>query len=206
MVLRLAEALHVPAHARNDWLTAAGFAPIYRSRPLDSRELAPFTAAVTRLLTGHDPHPGWALDQQWRIVFSNRAGERLLHRLGVENGDSLVAALLRDPTLGGAIVNWQETSLHLAHRLGAEARRRNDAKTAKMAEDLAALSGQSSHAAPSAPAVTTLIEIEGRPIELVSIQAVFTTASDLTLMDLRTELFFPVDARSERHLRQTCAA
>ncbi|MEQ8400677.1 MAG: helix-turn-helix domain-containing protein [Marinovum algicola] len=202
MVLRLADALNVPAHARNDWLTAAGFAPIYESRPLDSAELAPFMEAVTRLLDRHDPYPGWALDPDWRIVLCNRVGEKLLRRVGIAPGDSLVAALVGDPTLGGALLNWREATLPLAHRLGAEARRRNDAETAKAAETLAALSGQSPLAAPASAAVTTRLGIDGRTIELVSIQAAFNTANDLTLADLRTELFFPVGANSERNLAE----
>ncbi|QBK30153.1 helix-turn-helix domain-containing protein [Roseitalea porphyridii] len=203
MALRLAEALNVPAHARNDWLTAAGFAPIYESRPLDSAELAPFMEAVTRLLDRHDPYPGWALDPDWRIVLCNRVGETLLRRVGIAPGDSLVAALVDDPTLGGALLNWREATLTLSQRLGAEARRRNDAETAKAAETLAALSGQSPLAAPASAAVTTRLGINGRVIELVSIQAAFNTANDLTLADLRTELFFPVGADSERNLAET---
>ncbi|WP_349363842.1 MAG: helix-turn-helix domain-containing protein [Roseitalea porphyridii] len=202
MVLRLAEALNVPAHARNDWLTAAGFAPIYESRPLDSAELAPFIEAITRLLDRHDPYPGWALDPDWRIVLCNHVGERLLRRVGIAPGDSLVAALVGDPTLGGALLNWREATLPLAQRLGAEARRRNDAETAKAAETLAALSGQSPLAAPASAAVTTRLGIDGRTIELVSIQAAFNTANDLTLADLRTELFFPLGADSERNLAE----
>lgn len=202
MVLRLADALNVPAHARNDWLTAAGFAPIYESRPLDSAELAPFMEAVARLLDRHDPYPGWALDPDWRIVLCNRVGKKLLRRVGIAPGDSLVAALVGDPTLGGALLNWREATLPLAHRLGAEARRRNDAETAKAAETLAVLSGQSPFAAPASAAVTTRLGIDGRTIELVSIQAAFNTANDLTLADLRTELFFPVGADSERNLAE----
>ncbi|WP_026381122.1 helix-turn-helix domain-containing protein [Afifella pfennigii] len=205
MVLRLAEALHVPVHARNDWLTAAGFAPIYQSRPLDSAELAPFMDAVSRLLARHDPYPGWALDPDWRIVLCNRVGEKLLRRVGIAPGDSLVAALVGDPTLGGALLNWREETLPLSRRLGAEARRRNDAETAKAAEKLAALSGQSPLAAPASAAVTTRLGIDGRVIELVSIQAAFNTANDLTLADLRTELFFPVGADSERNLTEAFA-
>jgi hypothetical protein len=35
MVLRLAERLDVPLRERNALLVAAGFAPMYRERPLD---------------------------------------------------------------------------------------------------------------------------------------------------------------------------
>lgn len=202
MVLRLADALNVPAHARNDWLTAAGFAPIYESRPLDSAELAPFMDAVTRLLDRHDPYPGWALDPDWRIVLHNRVGERLLRRASIRKGDSLLAAIIDDPTLGGALLNWRETVQRLAHRLDAEARRRDDAETGKAAKILAGLIGQNTPVAPAPAVITTRIGIDGRPIDLVSIQAAFNTANDLTLAYLRTELFFPVGADSERNLAE----
>jgi transcriptional regulator with XRE-family HTH domain len=40
MVLLLARVLDVPPRARNELLTAAGFAPMYRERPLDAPELS----------------------------------------------------------------------------------------------------------------------------------------------------------------------
>src|SRR6516162_3999254 len=35
MILQLSETLEVPLRDRNDWLVAAGFAPVFRARPLD---------------------------------------------------------------------------------------------------------------------------------------------------------------------------
>src|SRR5687768_6982875 len=40
MVLLLARVLEVPPRARNELLVAAGFAPMYRERPLDAPELS----------------------------------------------------------------------------------------------------------------------------------------------------------------------
>src|SRR5437899_2555634 len=40
MVLLLARALDVPPRARNELLTTAGYAPIYRERTLDAPEMA----------------------------------------------------------------------------------------------------------------------------------------------------------------------
>lgn len=197
MVLRLAETLSVPGHVRNEWLLAAGFAPAFRQRALDEEELRPFRRAVTRLLDGHDPYPGWALDGGWRIVQANGAGESLLRHLGIEPGDSLVAAIVDDPTLGGALVNWEETVSHLAARLGAEARRRGDPDTAAAASRLKRTAGHAAHTAPVPAAFPTQILYREQVVSLVSVQALFNTAADLTLADLRIELFFPLDKASE---------
>src|SRR3954466_11845153 len=55
MVLRLAERLGGPWRERNAMLVAAGFAPMYRARPLDDPELAPARAAVDQILRAHEP-------------------------------------------------------------------------------------------------------------------------------------------------------
>ena len=200
MVLRLAETLSVPKQRRNDWLVAAGYAPLFQQRPLDDDALKPFQTAVARLLERHDPYPGWALDGRWRIVRTNPAGERLLRHLGIGAGDSLVAAILTDPTLGGALVNWREAVSHLAARLGAEARRRHDDETAAAAGRLRTLAGGTVAASPLPAAVPTRLRYLNRVVSLISLQALFNTAEDLTLADIRIELFFPADAESETAL------
>lgn len=202
MVIRLADALTIPVNARNAWLTAAGFAPMYESRTISSAELAPFIDAVDRLLKRHDPYPGWLFDPGWHIVRANVVGGHLLRRLGISIGDNLIAAIAHDPSLGGAIVNWRETALHLAQWLKGEARRRNDADTLSIAEKLAVLGNEDLRTASVHAAINTELSLDGRRIELVSIQGAFHTANDLTLANLRMELLFPVDVESEESLRQ----
>src|SRR6266849_4455090 len=46
MVLRLDEYLDVPLRERNQLLTAAGFAPVFRERSLDDQSMQPARAAV----------------------------------------------------------------------------------------------------------------------------------------------------------------
>ena len=54
LVLTLARHLDVPFRERNQLLLAAGFAPIYRERPLDAPELAPARAAIELVLSAYD--------------------------------------------------------------------------------------------------------------------------------------------------------
>ena len=72
MVLALAEGLDVPLRERNTLLLAAGFAPRYRSRPLEDGALTPARDAVQRLLDAHDPYPGIVIDRCWNIVGAPR--------------------------------------------------------------------------------------------------------------------------------------
>src|SRR5438094_2907157 len=68
MVLRLAERLDVPLRERNALLVAAGYAPMYRERPLDDPALAPARQAVETLLRSHEPYPALAVDRHWNLV------------------------------------------------------------------------------------------------------------------------------------------
>src|SRR3546814_7643890 len=52
MIERIAERLQVPHRARNALLLAAGFAPDYRERALDSAEMAGMRAIVEHVLKG----------------------------------------------------------------------------------------------------------------------------------------------------------
>src|SRR6187431_101698 len=57
MVITLADHLDVPLRERNALLLAAGFAPVYRDRPLDDPALVQARAAIDRLLKAHEPYP-----------------------------------------------------------------------------------------------------------------------------------------------------
>src|ERR1700741_2177045 len=57
MVMHLAERLEVPLRERNMLLVAAGFAPVFRERPLADPALASARQAVDLVLKGHEPYP-----------------------------------------------------------------------------------------------------------------------------------------------------
>lgn len=78
MVLQLAEHLDVPLRECNAMLLAAGFAPIFRDRPLTDPALARALATIERLLKAHElaewrPHLLERLRRQIRIT-----GDRML--------------------------------------------------------------------------------------------------------------------------------
>ena len=77
MVQTLAEALGVPFRERNALLLAAGYAPIYPERALESSELTQVHRALTWLLDHQEPYPAVVLDRQWNVVRTNRAAPRL---------------------------------------------------------------------------------------------------------------------------------
>ena len=102
MILHLAEQLDIPLRDRNLLLVAAGFAPIYRERPLGYPALQEACKAVDVVLKGHEPYPALAVDRHWTLVAANRAVSPLLTGA--------------DPKLLQPPVNVLRLSLHPARR------------------------------------------------------------------------------------------
>src|SRR5688500_9498232 len=73
LVLHLAERLEVPWRERNRLLLAAGYAPAFGERPLESEEMAPVRDALQRFLTAHEPYPALVVDRRWNLVLANDA-------------------------------------------------------------------------------------------------------------------------------------
>src|SRR5207248_7782469 len=78
MVIRLAEELAVPLRERNALLLAAGFAPLYAERPLDSPEMDSVRRALDRFLRAHEPYPALVVDRHHNVIASNDALDILL--------------------------------------------------------------------------------------------------------------------------------
>ena len=63
MVLLLARVLEVPLRGRNELLTAAGYAPVYRETGLDAPEMAQVKQALGFMLRQQEPFPAMVLDR-----------------------------------------------------------------------------------------------------------------------------------------------
>lgn len=204
MVLRLAQALDAPPATANTLLLAAGFAPAHAQTPLDDTALSPVRAAFMTMLDRHNPWPGILLDRTWRLVAVNRAAAGLLGALGLAEGDSLLAFLGNPARARSVIANWPEVGQHLHHRLRAESRAAGgidalDRASARIAADPAVAARGA--APPSGPVLPTVFALGPVRLALWSMLVQTGGAVDLTLTDLRMELFFPADPETESALR-----
>ena len=73
MVLHLASALGVPLRQQNAMLLAAGFAPVYKERSLQSPEMRPIDRAFDYVLQQQEPFPAIVVDRAYNIVRVNGA-------------------------------------------------------------------------------------------------------------------------------------
>lgn len=214
MVLRLAERLDVPLRERNALLVAAGYAPMYRERPLDHPALAAARDAVQLILDSHEPYPALAIDRYWNLVAHNALVPHLLA--------GIPASLMRPPVnvlrlslhpegLAPRIVNIGQWRHHLFERLRQQIQATGDTKLQALEQEL-----RSYPAPPDGDATRLSGEVLGivvplrfrtpaGVINLISTTTVFGSPVDVTLQELALETFFPADAFTGEVLRQLAA-
>lgn len=199
MIKRLGDALQLPLAARNQMLTFAGFAIQHQARNWSAQEMAPVRAAVDYTLNQHAPYPAIAIDRLWTIVQMNRPAQGLFGPLNLNEGDSLLELMLSD-ILPPLIENWPQVAHHAAQRLRTESTAQGGiAVFDKAAEKLAEIPISAPH--NSGPVVPTIFRAGSVRLSLFTTIAQFGTPEDLTLDELKIELYFPADHETEKALR-----
>lgn len=196
MVRLLCDSLDLPHGVRNAFLTSAGFAPAYRRRDLRDNDMAHVRAAVDWTLQRHDPYPAFALDRHWHVVRLNRSAALLLSGAGVEEGDSLLEALLDRDRLAPMLENRAEVIEHMIARLRTESTHLGGDPVLDAAiERLLADPDHKPRAAetPLPILVPARYRVGNMILSLFSTIAQFGSAEDIALTELKIELMFPED-------------
>ena len=216
MVLRLAERLEVPLRERNALLMAAGYAPMYRQRPLDDPELASARRAVDLVLKGHEPFPALAVDRHWNLVASNAVVPLLLEGASVELLTPPINVLRLSLHLDGIaprIANLAQWRSHLLERLQQQIAVTEDSVLAALHDELAAYPSPSvGHDLPTirneTNGVVVPFQMMSRAglLSFISTTTIFGSPVDITLQELAIESFFPADSRTASALNEMLAA
>jgi hypothetical protein len=209
-VLRLAERLDIPLRERNALLVAAGYAPMYRERPLDDPALASARQAVELILRSHEPYPALAVDRHWNLVAANRMLSHLL--------DGADPSLLQPPVnvlrlslhplgLAPKIVNLAQWRSHIFERLRQQIQATGDAALAALLEELRAYpttqDDTALHMDGEHLGVVMPFRFRTRHgvLSFISTTTIFGTPVDVTLQELALETFFPADTITGEVLR-----
>src|SRR5262245_55962194 len=207
MVLRLAEALDVNPRDTNELLHAAGLPAAYPHAELASPDLAPYRAAITRLLAAHEPYPAMVLDRRYTVLLANEACAALCGP-GV-TGSNFVTDALANPAIAQTIVNWPEVAWAGLDRL------RENAKRTPFDPALQALIGRAETALADVPRpqpaeagllVCPWFRVGDGIVRTIALTARFDHAADVTLDELRAELIYPLDEQADRFFRGKDAA
>ncbi|MDB5873929.1 MAG: family transcriptional regulator [Ramlibacter sp.] len=211
MVLRLAERLDVPLRERNALLAAAGYAPMYRERPLDDPALTAARQAVELILKSHEPYPALAVDRHWNLVAANRMLPHLLEGADpslLQGKVNVLRLSLHPQGLAPKIVNLAQWRNHLFERLRQQIHATGDAMLSDLLEELRGY---------PVPEGAQDLQMEGEHLGVVmpfrfrtrlgvlsfiSTTTIFGTPVDVTLQELAMETFFPADAATGEVLRK----
>ena len=207
MLQRLADCLDVPHRARNALLLAAGYAPDYQERALDSPEMDGMRAIVEHVLKGHEPYPALAVDRHWNMVAANDAIAILIEQVSpalLTPPVNVLRIALHPDGLAPQIVNYALWRAHILHRLDLQIEASADAGLIALREELAgyAVEANDNDGGPvNGIAVPLVLDTIAGRISFVSTVTIFGTPVDITLSELAIEAFFPADAESAALLR-----
>lgn len=211
MVLRLCEHLGVPLRHRNRLLLAAGYAPVYRERPIRAPEMEAVRRALARILDGHEPYPALVVDRGWNLVTANAPAAMFL--------DDVPAHLLREPVnvlrltlhpeaLARRLLNLAEVRAHLLGNLRRQAEASGEGVLAELYDELAAYRypGVDLNVARLPGAADILVPLRirqgGAVLSLFTTVATFGTPLDVTVSELAIEMFWPGDEATAAALRE----
>lgn len=201
MVARLADTLDVPLRERNALLMAAGYAPEYPERALDTPELAPIRRAI-ELIVGHqEPFPAFVLDRRWEVLLTNRAAARVADVLiGGSRHTNMVRQFFDPADLRAVVVNWEEVAGDLIRHLHDEvAAVPSDAGAYSLLEEVLRYPGVPSRwrtrdlGAVPPPLLTVHFRKGDQELRFFSTITTFGTPLDVTIDELRIECTFPAD-------------
>jgi transcriptional regulator with XRE-family HTH domain len=209
MVLRLAEQLELPLRERNQLLLAGGYAPVYSQAPLDAPEMGEVRAAVSQVLTGHEPYPAAAVDRHWNIVEANSGIELMTAGVAPELLEPPANAMrlaLHPDGLAPSIANLGEWRAHLLSRLRRQVAMTADPVLGDLLDEVRAYPCDDDAPdveIPAAGEVFVPLRVRHGGLELAFFSTVttFGTPLDVTVAELAIESFFPADEATAAALR-----
>ena len=209
LVLRLADALEIPFRERNDLLTAAGYAQVFRETGLTAPELAHARKAIELILQHQEPYPAVVMDRHWNLVTANQAATRffrlMLEGVSPPNPPNVVRLMFHPQGLRPRVANWEAVAEALIRRVHREAVGGvpDDATNQLLAEVRAYPGVPASW--PDTDAGTTmlpLIPVQFRKgklaLDFFSTVTTLGTPRDITLQEIRIECFFPANETTAR--------
>ena len=217
MIIRLCDALDIPLRERNELFNCAGYAALYPERPLEGSEMRSVRDALRRIVDHHEPYPAFVVDGKWRVVMNNKGASRIVAACLDEETVRAVSTdgclnfmrMMFEPTrMRTRILNWTFVAPRLLARLRREAGGDALSPSSALLRELspAANCGQVAieNFESLAPTVPLEISIDGSTLTLFNTITTFGTPQDVALQELRIEMAFPADSKTESYLRALC--
>ncbi len=208
MVLRLAECLAIPLRGRNALLLAAGYAPVYSEKGIDTAAMETARTVISHVLKAYEPFPALAIDRHWNMIEGNRAVSALMQDVAphlLEPPVNAVRISLHPEGVAPRIVNLPDWRAALFSRLRDQIAASGDAVLADYLEELRSYPGGESTAMAGYPyAIPLIIDTPLGRLSLLTMSSVFGSPVDVTLSEIAIESLLPADEPTLEALRKLC--
>ena len=207
MIIRLSEALSLPAGEQNRLFSAAGFAPRFKAaKGRDPQALPEVIGATLKLiLDRHAPWPAIAFDADHEMVMANAGFAAMAGALGIDTAreTNVLALVLENEALREAVSNWPEVAGFFLRRARNEAwlygprsplarrlaRYENDPKIALL------MAAEGARNPP--PVITVRLMLGGRETEWITTLTAFGAAQEVVSQGIFIEQYFPANAETK---------
>lgn len=217
MILMLARVLDVPLRDRNDLLTAAGYAAMYRASDLEEPTLEQARRALDYMLRQQEPYPAIVVDRNWTILKANNGAVKLVEAFAdpaaaAEWNGNAMRLMLHPRGFRPYIVNWEAMAAALIQWLHRDVLSGfGGAETRALLAELLAYPGVPHRwrtldlDASTAPFLAIDFLKGDLHLRFFSTLTALGTPHDITLQELRVEAFFAADAATEEAARRLTA-
>lgn len=218
MVDMLADALQIPQHERNLFLSAAGYSPAMQFLEISDPAMKPVVSAVTMMLRHHEPNPAFVATRDWTMVERNDAmgrvfdlmcdSEQMWQRVAGDGPRNIMRLVFHPKGLRPYIANWDEFALMMIVRLRREYSATGNEKLRQMLAAALAHPDMppAAHDTTAVSSTQTVVPIElaqGRTrLRMFSVCTTFSSAQGFTNDELRLESFYPADDACSDLLRE----
>ncbi len=201
LILHLARELEVPLRDQNQFLLAAGYAPVFSEFDLSDEAMRPVADALGAILRGNEPSPTLVMDRHWNLVMANESAFALT--AGVP--DELLAPpmnvlrlTLRPDALAARIVNFDEVADHVIGRLRRQISLTGDPQLVELLAEVAeyvppGFEERIDEVGGSPVAIPMRLMVDGVERSYLSVVSTFGTAVDVTASELTIEAFYEVN-------------
>ncbi len=215
MAALLGSVLDMPLSERNAMLLAAGYAPAYAERALDSSDLEPARRALTFILQRQEPYPAYVVDSGWNVRMANAAANRVFApflegaAMSQAHAGNLLHSVCHPGGVRRYIVNWDEFVSPLVAALHRQAADGTDTAAVRLRDEILAYPGIPADWRKPRPAAGPLIAMRLCKDELrlafFSTITSFAVPHDVTLQKLHIESLYPADTMTEKAARRLAA-
>ena len=204
LVLRIGGALDLPLRTRNQLLAAAGLATEFATNDLESAALAPYRAAILRLVGSIHPLPAFVVDPLFNLVETNDVGRHILPPLASSEPVNLLDAFLGPGPARARVVNFAEVAWSWRERF---LRATATLPTERVAPVLARIDQYLSDV-PRPPAdgqgelvICPTFRVGDTLVRTIGMTMRFGPSRDVTLEELSVDVLCPRDEVAERFFR-----